>query len=130
MRWRVILPTPGLLLFALEIYDSNRDCKIPASRSRYIWWACIRLDSDPMNRDPRSRDANAENRARSDGPLKIVDPGYLVLASMVITTALSRFGVSQVWTFMFSTPILLLCLVLLSGVAPRPMAPKIFACNC
>lgn len=118
MRWRVILPTLGLLLFVLEVYDSNRDWKIHASPSRYTWWASIRLDSDPMNRDPRSRGINAENRARWDGPLKIVDPGYLAnvsffsgvpafLASMVITAALGRLGISQVLTFMISTPILL-----------------------
>ena len=71
-----------------------------------------------MNRDPRSRGVNAENRARWNGPLKIVDPGYLsnvsffsgvpaFLASMVIAAALSRLGISQVLTFMISTPILL-----------------------
>ncbi|HEV2195628.1 MAG TPA: hypothetical protein VGR55_08600 [Candidatus Acidoferrum sp.] len=118
MRWRLLLPTLGLLLFALEVYDSNRDWKVHASPSRYTWWASIRLDSHPLNRDPRFCDINAENSARWNGPLKIVDPGYLAnasffsglpafLASMVITAALSRLGISQIWTFMVSAPILL-----------------------
>lgn len=118
MRWRIILPVIGLLLFALEAYESNRDLRARPSPSRYSWWSFIRLDSDPLNRDPRSRDANPENRWRWEGPLKIIDPGYLAnasffsglpafLASMVVTAALSRLGVSQVLSFMISTPILL-----------------------
>lgn len=118
MRWRIILPTIGLLLFALETYESNRDWRAHPSSSRYSWWASIRLDSYPLNRDPRSRDASAENRWRWEGPLKIVDPGYLAnasflsslpafLASMVITAALSRVGISQALSFMIATPILL-----------------------
>lgn len=118
MRWRVILPAVGLLLFALEAYESNRDFRVHLSPNRYLWWSSIRLDSDPLNRDPRSREEGGENSAGWNGPDKIVDPGYLAnasffsglpafLASMVITAALSRLGVSQVWTFMISTPTLL-----------------------
>lgn len=111
------MPTMGLLLFALEAWESNRDSRIRPSPSRYSWWASIRLDSDPLNRDSRSREGG-ENGARWNGPHKIVDPGYLAnasffsglpafLASMVLTAALSRLGVSQIWTFMISTPVLL-----------------------
>lgn len=126
MRWRLFLPTLGLLLFALEAWESNREWRIRPSPSRYSRWASIRLDSDPLNRDPRSRDVSAQNRARWEGPLKIVDPGYLAnasffsglpafLSSMVVAAALSRLGVSQVLTFMISTPILLFAWYYLLG---------------
>ena len=117
MRCRIILPMIGLLLFALEAWESNRDWRARPSPSRHFWWASIRLDSDPLNRDPRSREGG-ENGAGWNGPLKIVDPGYLAIASLfsglpaflvsiVVTAALGRFGISRVWTFMISTPILL-----------------------
>jgi hypothetical protein len=119
MRWRLILPTIGLLLFAGETCSSYREWQVQPSPGRYFWWASIRLDSDPLNRDPRSREVGGESSARWNGPYKIVDPGYLAnasffsglpafLAGMVVTAALSRFGVSQVLSFMISTPILLL----------------------
>lgn len=118
MRWRIILPTIGLLLFALEAWESNREWRIRPSPSRYSWWASIQLDSDPRNRDPRSHDVSAENRERWNGPIKIVDPGYLAISSLIsglpafvltglVVRVLSRIGVSQVWTFMISAPILL-----------------------
>ena len=120
MRWRIILPIIGLLLFALEAYDSNRDWQVQPLPRRYYWWSFIRLDANPLSRRPfpepeQLRDGNGTTwHIRS----KIVDPGYMAdfiflsglpafMASAVVLSALSRFGASQVWTFMISTPILL-----------------------
>jgi|SRR5215472_7520017 len=112
MRWRLILPALGLLLFAAEAYESNRDWNIQSSPHRYVWWSFIRLDSDPLNRSIR------KDKAGWDLPYQIVDPGYLANASLLsglpvfvasafIMAGLSRLGVSQVLTFMISTPVLL-----------------------
>ena len=121
MRWRIILLAIGLLLFAAETYDSYRQWQIQSSPGRYFWWSFIRLDSDPVNRHPRPAHAgvaDGENSADWDLPDKIVDPGYVAnssffsglpafLVSMLVIAALSRLGISQVWTFMIATPILL-----------------------
>jgi hypothetical protein len=119
MRWRLILPTIGLLLFAAEAYESNRDWKIQPSPRRYFYWSSIRLDSDPMNRHrpTRSGDRGDDNKEGWDLH-EIAEPRLIAissilsglpafLASMLLTTALSRLGVSQVLTFMVSTAILL-----------------------
>ena len=47
-RWRMVLPTVGIILFSVVSYHSLRvDRETP---SRYFWWSSIRLDSDPSNR--------------------------------------------------------------------------------
>ena len=113
--WRLILPTIGLLLFGLETYESYREWQVQHSPGRYFWWSFIQLDSDPLSRHPRLL---KQNNAGWDLRYKIVDPGYLAntsflsglpafLASAVVFRGLSHFGVSQVLSFMISTPILL-----------------------
>src|SRR5262249_42229656 len=120
IRWRLILPTIGLLLFAGETRHSYREWQIEPQPRRYFWWAFIRLDSDPLNRHPHPLKKNnvKENNGGWELRGKIVDPGYLTqtsllsgfpafLLSKLIRNALSRFGISQVLSFMISTPILL-----------------------
>ncbi|HKW63690.1 MAG TPA: hypothetical protein VJN89_14160 [Candidatus Acidoferrum sp.] len=106
------MPAVGLLLFALEAWESNRDSQFQPSPRRYYWWSFIQLDSDPLNRRPHPQDQGW------DLPYKIVDPGYLAnfiylsglpafAASALVLRALSRLGVSQALTFFISAPILL-----------------------
>jgi hypothetical protein len=115
MRWRLILPTMGLLLFAMQTYVSYREWQIQTSPGRYFWWSSFRLDSDPLNRHPRPIDSS---NSSWDLVAKVVDPGLLAISfvlsglpafllSKLIVTALSRFGISQVLSFMIFTPILL-----------------------
>ena len=120
MRWRVILPTIGLLLFAGVTYASYRSWRIEPSPRRYFWWSFIRLDSDPLNRSPfpeRQKFTDA-NGATWELRGKFVEPGLIdiplmlsgfpaFLASALIRRALSLFGISQVLSFMIATPILL-----------------------
>ncbi len=120
MRWRLILPTFGLLLFAAQTYFSYRGWQSQSAPGRYFWWAAYRLDSDPLNRHPRPLPPRSgiEKASSWDVRNMNVDPGALAMClvlsglpafrtSMFIVAELSRFGVSQVWTFMISTPILL-----------------------
>lgn len=37
MRWRLSLPTLGLLLFALEAWESDGEWRICPSPSQYFW---------------------------------------------------------------------------------------------
>ena len=114
MFWRLILPTIGLLLFTRETYSSYRYWQIQSQPGRYFWWASIRLDSDPLNRysPPRVRN-NAEWDLH-----EIAEPGWMEISSVLsglpaflvsklIVAGLSRLGVSQIFSFMISTPILL-----------------------
>ncbi len=118
MRWRFILPAVGLLLFAGETRTSYREWRVEPQPRKYFWWAFIRLDSDPLNRHPRSQVVRSESISGWVLRSKIVDPGYLTesslvlglpafLASKFIVAALSKLGVSQILSFMISTPILL-----------------------
>lgn len=52
MRWRMILPLFGLILFTLVSYHSFFVRPIKGS-GRYQWWSGIRLDSDPLEKRPR-----------------------------------------------------------------------------
>lgn len=121
MRWQVLVPTLGLLLFAGETRNSDREWKVEPQPRRYFWWAFIRLDSDPLNRHLQHvpvQKPGDENPTTWELRGKIVDPGYLTesclvsglpafLASKFIAVRLSRFGVSQVLSFMVFTPLLL-----------------------
>jgi len=115
MRWRIILPTIGLLLFGGETYFSYRQWQMERSPGRYFWWSSYRLDSDPLNHHfpPRER-SNTEWDLH-----EIAHPGWMAISSVLsglpafllsklIVAALSRLGVSQVLSFMIFTPILLL----------------------
>src|SRR5437879_5402436 len=121
MRWRIILPIAGLLLFAGETYESVR-MNHRWNSPRYFWWSFVRLDADPLNRHrpvvPSCREA-AENCNSWDLPLVIVDPGGLAKLVVwsglpafafgsVIVLSLGRLGINEIWSFMISMPLLLL----------------------
>src|ERR1700737_608126 len=113
LRWRVILPSIGLLLFAAETHHSVQT--IAHSRGdRYFWWSLIRLDSDPLNKRVLPRlscadgSVNCAQRVLQD---MWIDPGWLAkilmwsafpafVVNAFIIVLLGRLGVSQVLSFM------------------------------
>ena len=117
MRWRVILPVLGLGLFAWLSYQSFRaSYGIPSQR--YFWWSAERLDRDPLNRHPREpRSCDPEDK---DCPIELdfiwIEPGWIdrtlllsalpaFIASLGVVYGLARLGVSEVTSFMISTPV-------------------------
>ena len=123
MCWRLILPVVGLLLFSFGSYESFGHRVFP--QGRYFWWSSIRLDSDPLNkRFPSEQLLCRKNRDGSVDcvtvePMAVyVDPGWLArclffaalpafLLGAGIIGGLGRLGVSQVWSFMISMPLLI-----------------------
>lgn len=123
MRWRVVLPIIGVLLFLGESYESvgmNRK----AQTGRYFYWSSIRLDSDPLNRNPRPLkllpcEDQSENCVELyPGTIWGVEPGWLIkcfglsalpafLFGSVIVHSFGRFGISELQTFMISMPLLI-----------------------
>ena len=54
IRWRLILPVIGLVLFAIVSYGSfKRNRETGLANNRYFWWSSVRLNSDPLNKHPR-----------------------------------------------------------------------------
>ena len=121
-RWRIALPIVGLTLFAALTYNSLRiNRETQSTPSRYFWWTSIRLDSDPLNRDPKGATpckSGEENCVTWDLPDRWVDPGWLArflmlsaLPAFVVggftVSGLGRLGLSQVSSFMFLMPALI-----------------------
>jgi hypothetical protein len=121
MRWRLILPVIGLLFFTLESYHSFYLNPFKGS-GRYHWWSAIRLDSDPFEK--RSRPPSRQGPSGPAGPVSFdehiawVHAGWLArtltlsalpafMIGMVIVSALSNLGVSEVTSFMISMPLLI-----------------------
>jgi len=120
-HWRLILPALGLLLFSFGSYESH----LLSTHGRYVWWSSIRLDSDPSNK--RYLSEMPRCKQNPDGSVDCVStepmtmciyPGWLArilfltalpafLLGVAITGGLGRVGVSQVWSFMISTPLLI-----------------------
>ncbi len=122
-RWRVILPVVGLLLFVGETYQSVRVNRATShNASKYFWWSSIRLDSDPLNKHPQGIapcKAGEENCVIWDLRGIWVDPGLLTMLLMlsglpasvicaILVCALGHLGISEIWSFMISMPLLFL----------------------
>lgn len=120
IRWRFLLPIIGLLLFAGVTYNSvrfNREAE--RTTARYFWWSSIRLDSDPLNRQPSTPCKDGKTGCVSWDPVYIwVDPGWLTkslilsafpafLIGAMIVGGLRRLGISEISTFMISMPLLI-----------------------
>jgi len=123
MRWRIILPIVGLILFGGESYYSFRvNRETQHTPSRYFWWSAIRLDSDPANKRHRTTttcEGGKENCVNWDLADRWVDPGLpdrlLMLSALpafvvggFAVTGLGRLGISQVSSFLFLMPLLIL----------------------
>jgi hypothetical protein len=120
--WRLILPLIGLILFGVESYHSYRlDQRLAGTRHRYHWWASIRLDSQPRTRTreatPPSCDPGTTG-CTMQFDFVWVDPGHLGNSLMLtglpafsveaaILAIGARLGVSEIWTFMLTMPILI-----------------------
>ena len=118
----MILPIIGLILFAAVSYRSmplnEHEQEVPR---KYYWWSSLRLDSDPLNRNPdlaapcaneKQNCSNGEFPNMKIGPLWLdrlliisALPAFLVGA--VIVVILSKLGLDEVCTFMVCMPILL-----------------------
>jgi hypothetical protein len=122
LRWSVILPMVGLILFAAVSYRSmpvnHHEQEAPR---KYYWWSSLRLDSDPLNENPQLAAPCAiekQNCSKGEFPnIKIV-PSWLdrlliisalpaFLAGAAIVVVLSKAGLDEVLTFMVCMPILL-----------------------
>lgn len=126
MRYRMVLPIIGLCLFAGVSYNSfrlNRQIHSISGSNRYFWWGSVRLDSDPLSKRLPQRAAPCNNAA-PDCATKTADvyvhvhPGWITmalalsgfpafLAGVAVVKALGHTGVSEVWSFMVSMPLLL-----------------------
>jgi hypothetical protein len=122
LRWRVILPAIGLLLFVGETYQSVRINRGAQHQSApYFWWSSIRLDSDPLNKHPEdSTPCKADEENCVTWGLRGIwaDPGLLTMLLMfsgfpvfaigkTIVLGLGHFGINEIWSFMIVIPTLL-----------------------
>jgi hypothetical protein len=121
LRWRLILPSCGLLLFAILTYQSIAENRA-FHNSRYVWWSALRLDSDPLNRHSATRTANAcPDKAQNCIPVEPIeiwiDPGWVTkcfmflalpafLGTAGIVSGLARLDVSEITSFFVSMPFL------------------------
>src|SRR5215475_2443354 len=134
LRWRTILPLLGLLAFGIESYHSlamNR--RLGATAGKYYYWSSIRLDKDPLNKNPRtSSPCNGAIRLNSPSESDSapggcawetqyiwVHPSYFAEAFMaaalpafglsaLTVRGLSRLGINEVWSFLVSMPVYVL----------------------
>jgi hypothetical protein len=117
MRWRLVLPVIGFVLFAGVTYDSFTLNRPVHRNGQYFWWSFISLDSDPLNerhQDPcDGREgcvASWDSRWIEPGPLALLlvfsaFPAFFVGA--IVFHELGRLGVSEVASFFVSMPLLI-----------------------
>jgi hypothetical protein len=119
LRLRLALPSLGLALFAILSWHSvHWNNQLQLSSSRYFWWASIRLDSDPLNRHPRTASCGVgiedctkwapdsiwiTPRAMQRTLMISAFPAFI--ASLAVAHGLGRIGVSEVLSFMVCTPL-------------------------
>jgi hypothetical protein len=117
----LLLPITGLILFALVSYRSmpvNREAD--EAPRKYYWWSSLRLDTDPLNENPKLPNpcGNGRNCSGADVANKATWPGWLdrilvvsalpaFLTGAAIVVGLSTAGIDEVLTFMVFMPILL-----------------------
>ena len=118
-RWSVLLPLAGLLLFTVVSYQSSRvNDELQRSPNRYYWWSSLRLDTDPLNRNPKPAERckdDPDHCAGWDVSSPRVAPGWLdkvlvvssfpaFLAAFALVLAFGRQGTSEVLIFMVVMP--------------------------
>lgn len=120
IRFSLVLPAVGILLFAAVSLAAWRNRENHVSKN-YFWWSSIRLNSDPQNHRPMDQtpcSATRDDCVGWDPETRWVHPGgvaaFLIWTGLpafaggaVVLVLLSRPGLSQVWIFMISMPILL-----------------------
>jgi hypothetical protein len=120
VRWRILLPVCGLMLFSFETYHSFAHPVAPSGR--YFWWSGDRLDSDPLGKKTNraaSSCGDVGDGCLSTDPIYIwIDPGWvtkiLVLSAIPafllgkgLVYVLARQGVSEILSLMLSMPLLI-----------------------
>ncbi|HET6175474.1 MAG TPA: hypothetical protein VFE61_00985 [Candidatus Sulfotelmatobacter sp.] len=132
VRWTLILPAFGLVLFGLLTYKSIQFMHgFPNGGGRYFWWSGERLDSDPSGKRPQapikySCEGGEENCLPFEPEYIWIDPGWLVrclvltalpafLVGTGVVHGLARLGVSEVISFMVSMPLLIFAWFYLVG---------------
>jgi len=128
IRWRFVLPIAGLMLFAFVSWRSFSWQRENPHPGRYSWWSSIRLDTDPAGKrfkPPPPCKVGDESSCwdpiylwrRQDWPAVLLTlsafPAFF--AGISLARLLGRLAVSEVTTFMFSMPLLLLSWYYLLG---------------
>ena len=123
IRWSVILPFIGLILFtAVTIRSAKLNDHDESHRHKYFWWSSLRLDTDPLNEHPVTNVPCPNGKGNCAGwyqlPNRWIEPSLLdkafvvsaipaFLAGAALVIGLSKLGVDEVLTFFVSMPILL-----------------------
>jgi hypothetical protein len=122
IRWRFAIPILGLALFGFVTYQSVSRAK--GHTDRYFYWSSIRLDLRPSQ---VSKPCNLYAADCADWDFFIdVRPSLLArslmlsglpafLVSFLITSGSRRLGVSELTSFFYSVPVLLLAWYYLLG---------------
>jgi hypothetical protein len=123
IRWRFLLPTIGIVFFALVSYHSLRVNRGPEhGTGRYFWWSSFRLDSDPLNRRPEGSTHCKEGSdcvGWDEADYNFVEHGWLsrtllvsafpaFLVGWFIVVGLREVGISEVASFMVFMPLLII----------------------
>jgi hypothetical protein len=97
-RWRFILPVVALIAFGAESSSSLRmNRSLGTTPRRYYWWSSIRLDTDPLNKNPKASSpckSGEEDCGWEPRGFISVDPGYLTKSLMLL--ALPAFAVGAI----------------------------------
>jgi len=118
-RWRFILPVLALVAFAaVSCASVSTNRSLGTTPRRYYWWSSIRLDSDPLNKNPRVPPACkfGQEDCGWDPQFIWVEPGYLTKSLIALAlpafalgaicvSGLGHLGVSEVRSFMLLMPI-------------------------
>src|SRR6266446_5407623 len=93
MRWSLILPIAGLILFAAVSYRSmDVNHHEEGATTKYYWWSSLRLDSDPLNKNPKPASPcqdKKENCVQWELSYQWVQPG--LLDKLLVVSALPAF---------------------------------------
>ena len=115
IRWRLVLPLAGLILFGWGSYESVR--WHPAT-SRYFWWSSIPLDTTPLkNSTSPCKSGNGDCNEWVPESM-VVHSGWLAkliflsafpafLVGHFVVHGFSRLGVNELTSFMISMPLLI-----------------------
>lgn len=125
-RWKLILPTLGLVLFgavSYRSYESERSQQITHSPSKYFYWSLIRLHSDPLNkRDSSVAGCKGDEKTCVRWDLSVADKWIepalidkvLILSALpaffvgaLAKTGLGNLGIRQISSFMVLMPLLI-----------------------
>jgi hypothetical protein len=110
MRWRIILPVVGLLLFGVITHHAFQWNSAMHGSARYFWWSAMRLDKEPLNRNPSWKSWETGAIWIEPGVLPMV----LVVSSLPafavgkgLVRSLGLLGVSELTTFLTAMPVLI-----------------------